>query len=285
MDFTVGKAENDETLDALADRMVARHWHVQDLPWADLPPLPIPADADPRRRRAIIEFGKRAIYTQLAAEHVAVAAAHQLLRHAERTGLPASARRALAALLNDEASHVSVMAELAVRADRAYPDVVVVAASYPLFDTFVSELPRLHPALIAIAMGSYEAMIAIRSYAEEASYRHPSILGRMAELAALDDANHARVLRLVSHLLLDDMRRTIPDTEAHARAIQEQVLDPLQAFWPLVCEHERSLMQHDERFEPTLNRRLAADGLVVRRLLTSLRIGAPNLRETSAVRG
>lgn len=266
----------------LAERMVAAHWHVQDLPWDSLPPLPVPADADARRRRAIIEFGKRAIHVQLAAEHVAVAAAHRLLRHAERADLHPSARRALAALLNDEASHVNVMAELAARADHAYPDVFAATGSYPLFDTFVAELPRLHPALIAIAMGCYESMIAIRSYSEEAAYRTPSILGRMAQLAALDDANHARVLRLVSHILLDDLRASAADEAACTRAIREHVLDPLHAFWPLVCEHERSLMQDDGRFQATLDKRVAADERVVRRLLMALGIGAPDLRAASA---
>lgn len=281
----MSKPGKEETLGLLADRMIAGHWHVQDLPWDTLPPLPVPADADPRRRRAIIEFGKRAIHVQLAAEHVAVAAAHRLLRHADRAELHPAARRALAALLNDEASHVGVMLELAVRADRAYPDVFVAPMTHPLFDTFVAELPRLHPALVAIAMGCYESMIAIRSYSEEASYRHPSILGRMAERAALDDANHARVLRLVAHILLDDLRHALPDDAARSRAIREHVVDPLQAFWPLVCEHERSLMRDDDRFQTALEQRVAADERVVRRLLMSLGIGAPDLRESPAARG
>jgi hypothetical protein len=281
----VGKPDRAETLGALADRMAAAHWHVRDLPWDSLPPLPVPPDADARRRRAIIEFGKRAIHVQLAAEHVAVAAAHRLLQHAAAAKLPPAARRALAALLNDEASHVSVMEELAVRADREYPDVCVAPGPYPLFEMFLGGLPQMHPALIAIAMGGYESMVAIRSYFEEASYRHPSILGRMAELAAKDDTNHARVLRLISHILLDELRRSLPDEAACSTAIQKHVLDPLRRIWPLVCEHERALLPDGGRFVATLEKRLEADGLFLRRLLISLGIGAPDLREMTAARG
>jgi hypothetical protein len=281
-DFAEARFQN---LHALADRIAARHWHVNDLPWADLPPLPIPREADTRRTRAVVAFGKRAIQAQLAAEHVAVSAAHRLLCHAETAGLHPSVGRALAALLNDEASHVAVMLELSVRADAAFPDVVVQPIASPLFDTFVTSLPHLHPAPIAIAMGLYEAAVAIRSYTAEAAYRHPSILGRIAELAAQDDALHARVLRLVSHVLVDELRQAEVDDAARLAAIRTRVVEPLIQLWPLLCDHERLLLGDDQRYAAELRRRLAIDAVIMRRLLTSLGIDAPDLRGTSVTRG
>ena len=266
-----------QNLDHLADRLAAAHWHVNDLPWSELPPLPLPDVVDSRRRRPFVEFGKRAIEVQLAAEHVAVSASHHLLQHAERRGLHASVRRALAAVLNDEASHVAVMLELQTRADRAYPDVMIEPKVSPLFGPFVDAIPRLHPAVVSIFMGAYEAMIAIRSYAEEASYRHPSILGRMATFAAHDDALHAKVLRLVSHVLLDEVRETSADAASCAAALGRHVIEPLAEFWPLLVDHERFLLHRDDRFRAECERRVAADAAIVRRFLMLLGLPAPEL--------
>jgi hypothetical protein len=276
-DFGESRYQN---LDHLADRLAAGHWHVNDLPWNELPPLPIPDVVDARRRRTFVDFGKHAIEVQLAAEHVAVTAAHHLLRYAERSAMHPSVRRALGAVLNDEASHVAVMLELQVRADRAYPDVTIEPTSSPLFGAFVDAIPGLHPAVVSIFMGAYEAMIAIRAYAEEASYRHPSILGRMASFAAHDDALHAKVLRLVSHVILDDVRQASPDAASYAKTVLTSVIEPLGEFWPLLVEHERFLLHHDVRFRAELDRRVAADAAIVRRFLTLLGLTAPELGET-----
>ena len=273
-----------QRLNQLADRVAARHWHVSDLPWNDLPALPVPPDVDPRRRRAFVEFGKRAIDVQLAAEHVAVSAAHHLLNHAARGGMHPAVTRALAAVLNDEASHVVVMLELRTRAARDYPDVSADTESSPLFAAFLAAIPRLHPSVIAIAMGVYEAMIAIRSYTEEAAYRHPSILGRMADLAAHDDTLHARILGLVGHVLVDELRAASPDAAGRELAVREHVIDPLFSLWPLLVDHERFLLPKDDRFRARLDRRLAADAVIVRRLLASFGVKAPELQGTAAVR-
>src|SRR5689334_3817373 len=129
IDAAIGPRDFDDAryqnLDHLADRLASGHWHVNDLPWNELPPLPIPDVVDARRRRTFVEFGKRAIEVQLAAEHVAVSASHHLLCFAERHRMHSSVRRALGAVMNDEASHVAVMLELQSRTDRAYPDVTI----------------------------------------------------------------------------------------------------------------------------------------------------------------
>jgi len=276
-DFAESRYQN---LDDLADRLAAGHWHVNDLPWNELPPLPIPDVVDARRRRTFVEFGKHAIDVQLAAEHVAVTAAHHLLIFAERHRMHTSVRRALGAVLNDESSHVAVMLELQSRADRAYPDVTIDAPPSPLFGAFVDAIPALHPAVVSIFMGAYEAMIAIRAYAEEASYRHPSILGRMAGYAAHDDALHAKVLRLVSHVILDGVRGSSPDAASYSATVRRDVVEPLGTFWPLLVEHERFLLHHDVRFQAELDRRVAADAAIVRRFFTLLGLSAPDLTET-----
>jgi hypothetical protein len=271
-----------ERLDRLADRLTARHWHVSDLPWETLPVLPVPPDADARARRAFVEFGKRAIDVQLAAEHVAVAASHRLLQHCEVGAVPGAVTRALAAVMNDEASHVAVMLELRSRAASAYPDVAVDVEPSPLFAAFVDAMPALHPSAIAIAMGAYEAMIAIRSYAEEAAYRYPSVLGHMADRAAHDDALHAKVLRIVSHVLLDELRATADSAEQFAVQTRRLVIDPLLTFWPRLAEHERFLLQGDPRFQAALDRRLAADAALIRRLFAALGLSAPELEGVPA---
>jgi hypothetical protein len=288
IDEAIGPHDFDQSryrnLDDLADRLSSAHWHVNDLPWNELPPLPLPDVVDARRRRSFIEFGKRAIHVQLAAEHVAVTASHALLQHAEASGLHPSVKRGLAAVMNDEASHVQVMIELQARADRAYPDVTVERTESPLFAAFVDAIPRLHPAVVSIFMGAYEAMIAIRAYAEEAAYRHPSILGRMAGLAAHDDALHAKVLRLVSHVLIDEVRKDVADPALYAATMQSMIIEPLGDFWPLLIEHEKFLLHGDDRFRAECDRRVAADAAIVKRFLTLLGLNPPELRENPAAR-
>jgi hypothetical protein len=229
-----------------------------------LPPLPIPAAVDRRRRRFFVEFGKRAIDVQLAAEHVAVIASHHLLLYADGRAMHPAVRRALAAVCNDEASHVAVMVELQVRADAAYPDVPSQPRASPLFGAFIDAIPKLHPAVVSIFMGAYEAMIAIRAYTEEASYRYPSILGRIASRAAHDDALHAKVMRLVSHVLLDELRAEATESNA----IQRHVVEPLRVFWPLLIDHERFLLRDERRSQAEWQRRVVADAAILGRILT-----------------
>lgn len=257
-----------EHLDRLADRMTAAHWHVADLPWRELPPLPIPEGVPARRLRSFVAFGKRAIGVQLAAEHIAVSAAHHLLQHAERHNLHPSIRRALAALLNDEASHVAVMLELQVRANAVYPEPAVEAMPSPLFDSFAAAIPRLHPALVAIFMGSYEAMVAIRSYAEQAGYKVPSILGRVAARAAQDDGHHAKVLRLVALELFDALKKSAPDASARALAVRREIYEPTLAFWPLLAEHEYDLLGRSPRFAAEWRHRVQVDATVMGRMFS-----------------
>jgi hypothetical protein len=275
IDETIGERietnQRFEHLDRLADRMTAAHWHVADLPWRELPPLPIPDGVPRKRLRSFVEFGKRAISVQLAAEHIAVSAAHALLQYAQRRGLHPSIRRALAALLNDEASHIAVMLELQVQADRVYTEPVVSPARSPLFDAFEAAIPRLHPALVAIFMGSYEAMIAIRSYAEQAAYKVPSTLGRVASRAAHDDGYHAKVLRLVAFELFDELQKTGPkDERALASLIRSQIYDPTLAFWPLLSEHEYYLLGRSPRCIREWRHRVQVDAEVLGRMFSAM---------------
>src|ERR1043166_680436 len=193
-------------LDLLAGKVSESHWHVEDLPWDEVPVFPLPDNAG-RRIKAFVEFGKRAIKVQLAAEHVAVTAARHVLLCAEAEGMPLCVRRATAAVLNDEASHVLVMTELDVRAEEQFPEFPIPHDESPLLRTFREDIPNLHPIMVAGFLGAYEAMIALRGYAEQASYPRPSILGAVAGHAAADDARHAKVMRLVAHEWLDRFRK------------------------------------------------------------------------------
>src|SRR5881396_2368509 len=87
-------------LNHLANATEDGHWHVKDLPWSELPLFPLPEKVKGRRLKSFVEFGKRAIRAQLAAEHVAVTAARHLLLRAEQEGMHMSVRRAIAAVLN-----------------------------------------------------------------------------------------------------------------------------------------------------------------------------------------
>jgi len=259
-----------EKLERLADRMTRAHWHAGDLPWEQRPLLPLPPGDLAHRAHSFVEFGKRAIAVQLAAEHVAVTAAHFLAKYADAHAMHASVRRALAAVLNDEASHAAVMLELQVRTDRSYPGVVAPASPVPLFEVFVDAIPRLDPALVAIFMGAYEAMIAIRGYAEEAAYRYPSILGWIAELGAKDDAHHAKVMRLVGHILLDDLRSRASDPAERTALMRDCIVEPMRRFWSLVIEHERLLLRGEPRLHKVWRRRVMTDAAIIDHLFIGL---------------
>ncbi len=247
-------------LDRLADAILEHHWHVRDLAWSSLPLLPIPDSAHGKRHRSFVEFGKRATLVQLAAERVAVSAASTLLVHAQERALHSAVQRAIAAVLNDEASHAAVMTELAVRIDAAYPDVDVSGEpASPLFAAFLAELPHLQPSLIAMFMGCYEAMVAIRSYNEEAAYDRPSILSEIAERAGRDDGRHAKVMRLVAQELLDPFRARHAGSDAAGDEVRSAILDPIRRFWPLLIRHEWLLIRGDPRLVREFARRTRED--------------------------
>ena len=77
-----------------------------------MPLFPFPEKLSGSRRKSFVEFGKHAVKVQLAAEHVATTAARWLLLQAEKANFDYSVRRAVAAVLNDESSHVAVMTEM-----------------------------------------------------------------------------------------------------------------------------------------------------------------------------
>jgi hypothetical protein len=253
-------------LDHLADAVMDGHWHIKDLPWDELPLFPIPQNVSGRRLRSFVEFGKRAIRAQLAAEHVAVTSARHLLLQAEKDGMHMSVRRAIAAVLNDEASHVFVMTEMDARVEQQYPEFPLNEVESPILRPFREAVPSLHPAIVSSFMGAYEAMIAIRGYQEQASYPRPSILGKMAEHGAVDDGRHAKVMRLAAHEWLDRLRAQ----RDAAIKMRELILDPIRHFWSLLLDHEFWLLQYDPGQRDTFRRRAREDTALGERLMNLL---------------
>jgi hypothetical protein len=256
-----------QNLTHLAASTLAGHWHVNDLPWDTLPLFPLPEKLSERRLKSFVEFGKQAIKVQLAAEHVATTAARHLLLQAEKEHLDDSMRRAIAAVLNDEASHVTVMTEMDARAELQYPEFPLDYKPSPLFAPFIDAIPSLHPGLTAAFMGAYEAMIAIRGYAEQASYGRPSILGEMAGHAAEDDGRHAKVMRLAAHEWLDRFRAGLIDASARGEQTRKLMLDPVRHFWRLLMEHEYYLLHHDPRQRGEWHKRAQGDCALAERIL------------------
>ena len=259
-----------QNLTRLAASTLGSHWHVNDLPWDALPLFPFPEKLSDRRLKSFVEFGKHAVKVQLAAEHVATTAARALLLRAEKDRLDYSVRRAIAAVLNDEASHVAVMTEMDARAEAQYPDIPLDMAASPLFAPFMDAIPSLHPGLTAMFMGAYEAMIAIRGYAEQASYGRPSILGEMAGHAAEDDGRHAKVMRLAAHEWLDRFRAGFTDTDARFQETRRVVLDPIRHFWQLLMEHEFYLLRNDARNRDEWHKRARGDLALAERIMQLL---------------
>ncbi len=260
-------------LDRLATATADAHWHLSHLPWEELPLFPMPDHVKGRRLRAYVELGKRAIRTQLAAEEGAVTAARHLLWHARDEGMDISLRRALAAVLNDEASHLLVMTEMDARAEAQFPEFPWNEPPSPLFPIFRDGVPPLHPALVSLFMGTYEAMFAIRGYAEQAAYARPSILGKMAARAAEDDGRHAKVMRLAAHEWLDRLRVRLAADRAEDR-MREIILDPIRRIWPHVMQHEYWLLQNDPGQRDTFYRRAGEDVTLADHLLRLLEFSA-----------
>lgn len=234
-------SDRHRSLERLATATMQGHWHASGLAWDDLPLFPMPDNARGRRLRAFVELGKRAIKSQLAAEQVAVTIARALLLRAEADCMHRSLRRALAAVLNDEASHLLVMIEMDARAEAQFPEYPFHESPSPLLSLGMETETSMHPGLAALFMGTYEAMIAIRSYAEQAAYGRPSILGQMAGHAAEDDGRHAKVMRLVSHEWLDALRGQNNGAGAEER-MREAIVEPIRRIWPIVIRHEHWLL-------------------------------------------
>jgi hypothetical protein len=203
--------------------------------------FPIPDNARGRRLRPFVEFGKRAIKSQLAAEQVAVTVSRYLLLRAQADCMHRSLWRALAAVLNDETSHLLVMIEMDARAEAQFPEFPFDESKSPLFSFSMETVPTIHPGAAALFMGTYEAMIGIRSYTEQVSYGRPSILGQMAGHAAEDDGRHAKVMRLVSHEWVDGLRAQNDGVGADER-IREQIVEPTRRVWSIAMRHENWLL-------------------------------------------
>lgn len=112
-----------ETANHLADQMLAHHWHVDDrMPWATLPLFPIDPATAPQRSRKLVKFYKAVVAVQTRAEEIAVSIARRLLIAAEQARLDVEFRRAIAAIMNDEASHVATMIKLEAAAEATFPE-------------------------------------------------------------------------------------------------------------------------------------------------------------------
>lgn len=253
--------------------MLAHHWHIDRMPWATMPPFPISSDVDERRSQRLVRFYKSVVKVQTRAEQIAVSIARRLLIYAESAKLDVSFRRALAALLNDEASHVATMLKLEDVADATYPGADARSEESPLFAALMPAIERLHPAVLAIFMASYEASVAIRSYAEEQTYKIDSILGAMAPRAAEDDGRHAKTLRIVARVFLDRFRELHGGDERGTSPVwRETILEPFTRYWSLMPAHEFFLAGNDPRQMRNVRKQVLHDIAIMRGVLNYLSV-------------
>jgi hypothetical protein len=266
-----GRSTPREIADHLADQMLSHHWHVDRLPWNDVPLFPIRANVGEAHSRRLAQFYKSVVAVQTRAEEIAVSIARRLLVYANQEKLDVSFRRALAALLNDEASHVATMLKLEALADEAYPGVRARADESPLFTTLMPEIETLEPAVLSIFMAFYEASVAIRSYAEEQTYKLPSVLTSMAPRAAEDDGRHAKTLRIVAQEFLRIFRLRYGDDERGTSPVwRMKVLDPFSRYWDLVADHEYYLSGSDPRQLRNVRKAFAHDVVIMKRIVDFL---------------
>jgi hypothetical protein len=257
----------------LADQMIANHWHVDRMPWNDAPLFPIRPGVSASRSRRLARFYKSVVAVQTRAEEIAVSIARRLLIYADTEKLDVSYRRALSSLMNDEASHVATMVKLEFLADQQYPEIEARTEESPLFSALMPAIETLHPAVLAIFMASYEASVAIRSYAEEQTYKIESVLGAMAPRAAEDDGRHAKTLRIVAAEFLRKFReRYGDDEEGTSAAWREQILDPFRTYWTLMPAHEFYLAGNDPRQMQNVRKVVAHDNAIMQRILDFLAV-------------
>jgi hypothetical protein len=265
----------------LADQMQLHHWHVDQLPWDTMAPLPIPPEAGERRK--LVRFYKSVAAVQTRAEEIAVSIARRLLLYADEEKLDLPFRRAIAAVLNDEASHVATMIKLEALANEAFPDVSARPDDSPLFSALMPAIETLHPAVLAIFMASYEASVAIRSYGEQQTYRIPSILAVMGAHAAEDDGRHAKTLRIVAHEFLQLFRARYGDDErGTSPAWRTKILEPFRKFWSLMPAHEFYLAGSDRRQLRHVRELVAHDIAIMTRILNFLNV-SPEAQEYAHV--
>lgn len=257
----------------LADQMIANHWHVDRMPWNDAPLFPIRPNVSENRARRLARFYKSVVVVQTRAEEIAVSIARRLLVYADREKLDVAYRRAISALMNDEASHVATMVKLEWMAEQQYPGIEPRSEESPLFSALMPAIETLHPAVLAIFMASYEASVAIRSYAEEQTYKIASVLGAMAPRAAEDDGRHAKTLRIVAAEFLRKFRERHGDDEDGTSAVwREQILDPFKQYWTLMPAHEFYLAGNDPRQMSNVRKVVDHDSAIMRRILDFLNV-------------
>ena len=264
----------------LADQMQTHHWHVDQLSWNTLPTLPIPAEGDNHR---LVRFYKSVVKVQTRAEEIAVSIARRLLVYANDEKLELPFRRALGSLLNDEASHVASMLKLEMLTDFEYPTIAPRPDESPLFEALMPAIETLQPAVLAIFMASYEASVAIRSYAEQQTYRMPSILAEMGAHAAEDDGRHAKTLRIIAHEFLQIFRSRFGDDErGTSPEWRTGILEPFSRYWTLMPAHEFYLAGSDRRQLSHVRQLVDHDIAIMTRILNFLGV-SPEAQEYAKV--
>lgn len=258
---------------SLAEQMIANHWHVDRMPWKEAPLFPIRSGMSNSRTRRLARFYKSVTAVQTRAEEIAVSIARRLLVYADAQKLDVAYRRALSALMNDEASHVATMVKLEWLAGEQYPDIEPREDESPLFSALMPAIETLHPVVLAIFMASYEASVAIRSYAEEQTYKIESVLGAMAPRAAEDDGRHAKTLRIVAAEFLKKFREQHGDDEEGTSSVwREQILDPFRKYWTLMPAHEFYLAGNDPRQMRNVRKAVDHDNAIMQRILDYLSV-------------
>lgn len=130
-------------------------------------------------------------------------------------------------------------------------------------------IETLEPAVVATFMASYEASVAIRSYAEEQTYKFDSILGAIAPRAAEDDGRHAKTLRIIARVFLDRFRAEHGDDQT-SRVWHDGLFVPFKLFWELMPAHEYYLAGNDPRQLNNVRKQIDHDVLIMRKILNYL---------------
>ena len=262
-----------EVADHLADQMLTHHWHVGDMPWATLPLFPLPPNSGHPDK--LVRFYKSVTAVSTRAEEIAVSIARRLLLYANEEKLEVPFRRAISALLNDEASHVATMIKMEQLADKAFPNIKGRSDESPLFTALMPAIETLEPAVLAIFMGSYEASVAIRSYSEQQTYEVPSLLATMGAHAAEDDGRHAKTLRIMAHEFLRIFRsRHGEDENGSSPEWRVRILDPFRRFWSIMPAHEFYLAGSDRRQLAHVRRLVDHDIAIMTRILDFVGVSA-----------
>ena len=175
------------------------------------------------------------------------------------------------------------MLKLEMLCNAMYPDIRPRKEESPLFEALMPAIEKLEPAVLAVFMASYEASVAIRSYAEQQTYRMPSILAEMGQHAAEDDGRHAKTLRIIAHEFLQLFRQRYGEDERGTSAQwRTLVLEPFSRYWTLMPAHEYYLAGSDPRQLSHVRQLVDHDIAIMTRILNFLAV-SPEAQEYAKV--